>query len=150
MPGSARSCSQIHSRNRSSLDTAEGRTYLGGVSAANARRIVLRCNPVRLLISRIDSRSTRCMRRISAHCSTPTTPFSSLDHSDQTRVRTRSDEPTPRQVGHFWTGAGGPLFTRRPQLVPVTSFGADTDLKSVPADGLATGQSLNPLAVEGI
>src|SRR4051794_18900927 len=116
MPGSARNCSQIHSRYGSSFDTADDREYLGGDSAANARRTVLRCNPVRLLISRIDNRSTRCMRLISAHCSTPTTPSSSPDHSDQARVQTRPDEPTPRPVGHFWTGAGGPLFTRRPQI----------------------------------
>src|SRR3954466_4871128 len=114
MPGSARSCSQIPSRNGSSFDTAGDRAYLGGDSAANARRIVLRCSPVRLLISRIDNRCTPRMRLTSAHCSTPTTPSSSPDHRDQARVRTRPDEPTPRQVGHFWTGAGGPLFTRRP------------------------------------
>src|SRR4051794_26694283 len=118
MPGSARSCPQIHSRYGSSFDTAGDRAYLGGDSAANARRIVLRCSPVRLLISRIDNRSTRCMRLISAHCCTPTTPSSSPDHRDQARVRTRPDEPTPRQVGHFSTGAGGPLFTRRPHLPP--------------------------------
>src|SRR4051794_28928346 len=105
MPGSARSCSQIHSRNGSSFDTADGREYLGGVSAANARRIVLRCSPVRLLISRIENRSTRCMRLISAHCSTPTTPSSSPDQSDQARVRTRPDDPDP--------APGGPLFDRR-------------------------------------
>src|SRR4051812_19118760 len=115
MPGSARSCPQIHSRYGSSFDTAGDRAYLGGDSAAHARRIVLRCSPVRLLIARIDNRSTPRMRLTSAHCSTPTTPSSSPDHRDQARVRTRPDEPTPRQVGHFWTGAGGPLFTRRPQ-----------------------------------
>src|SRR3954465_11959090 len=115
MPGSARSCPQIHSRYGSSFDTAGDRAYLGGDSAANARRIVLRCSPVRLLISRIDNRSTPRMRLTPPHCSTPTTPSSSPDHRDQARVRTRPDEPTPRQVGHFWTGAGGPLFTRRPQ-----------------------------------
>ena len=53
--GSARSCSQIQSLNGSSFDPAAGREYFGGASAANALRIVLRCNPVRLLISRIDS-----------------------------------------------------------------------------------------------
>src|SRR3954464_4333407 len=105
MPGSARSCSQIHSRYGSSFDTADGREYLGGATAVNARRTVLRCNPVRLLISRIDSRSTRCMRLISAHCSTPTTPSSPPDHTDQARVRTRPDEPDPTP--------GGPLFDRR-------------------------------------
>jgi len=59
--GSARNWSQIHSLNGSTFDTAGDpeRAYLGGVEAANARRTVLRCNPVRLLISRIDSRSTR-------------------------------------------------------------------------------------------
>src|SRR4051812_48374740 len=51
------------------------------------------------LISRIDSRSTRCIRRISAHCSTPTTPSSSLDHSDQARLRTRPDDPDPAPGG---------------------------------------------------
>ena len=114
MPGLARSCSQIQSRNGSSFDTAAGREYAGGVSAVNARRIVLRCSPVRSLISRIDSRSTRCMRLISAHCSTPTTHTSSPDRSDQASVRTRPDEPDPApggstfqpaQVGHYSGGA---------------------------------------------
>src|SRR4051794_11851340 len=105
MPGSARSCPQIHSRYGSSFDTAGDRAYLGGDSAANARRIVLRCSPVRLLISRIDNRSTPRMRLTSAHCSTPTTPSSSPDHRDQARVRTRPDEPDP--------APGGPLLDRR-------------------------------------
>src|SRR4051812_12051841 len=99
MPGSPRSCSQIHSRYGSSFDTADARTYFGGASAANALRIVLRCSPVRLLISRIDNRSTRCIRLTSAHCSTPTTPSSSPDHSNQTRVQTRPDEPDPTPDG---------------------------------------------------
>jgi hypothetical protein len=39
--------------NGSSFDRTAVREYLGGADAANARRTVLRCNPVRLLISRI-------------------------------------------------------------------------------------------------
>jgi hypothetical protein len=69
----------VQLRPAASFDTPGALEYVGGVSAANARRIVLRCSPVRVLISRIDSRSTRCMRLISAHCSTPTTPSSSPD-----------------------------------------------------------------------
>jgi hypothetical protein len=80
MPGSARSCSQIQPLNGSSFDAAGGLEYFGGACAANARRTVLRCRPVRRLISRIDSRSTRCMHLISAHCSTPSNASSSLDH----------------------------------------------------------------------
>jgi hypothetical protein len=64
------------------------------------RRRRASASPVRLLISRLDSRSTRCMRLISAHCSTPTTHPSS----------------SPESVGHISTGGDGALFRRRPQL----------------------------------
>jgi hypothetical protein len=49
------------------------------------------------------------------------TPSSSPDHTDQASVRTRPDEPTPRQVGHFSIGAGGSVFSRRPQLLVIVS-----------------------------
>ena len=92
-----------------------GRLYLGGASAANARRIVLRCSPVRLLISRIDSRSTHAP---------DLRPLLHADHTVLLSRSFRSSEspagiPTPRQVGHFSTGAGGPLFTRRPHPASV-------------------------------
>src|ERR687888_827970 len=105
MLGSPRNCSQIQSVNGSSLEAAGALAYFGGVSAANARRTVLRCSPVRRLISRIDSRSTRCMRLISAHCSTPTTRLLLARADAQARVRTQPDEPDP--------APGGSLFDRR-------------------------------------
>jgi hypothetical protein len=45
--------------NGSSFDTVAPREYLGGSTAANAPATVLQCNPVRLLISRIETPSTR-------------------------------------------------------------------------------------------
>jgi hypothetical protein len=44
-----------------------------GASLLSARRIVSRRRPVRRWISWIDSLRTKCRRRTSAHCSTPTT-----------------------------------------------------------------------------
>ena len=54
-PRIRRSCSQIHSLNGSTFDPPAAREYRGGSAAASARRTVLRCNPVRRLISRIDN-----------------------------------------------------------------------------------------------
>ena len=137
MPGSARSCSQIQSLNGSSFDLADARTYLGGSAAANARRIVLRCSPVRLLISRIDNRSTRCMRRISAHCSTPTNRLLLARSPDQTRVRTRPDEPGP--------APGGSLFDRRTwvsiQAAPTPGAHRGRPLLLSPVQSLSGGRS---------
>ena len=96
--GSAASCSQIQSLNGSSFDPAGLRSYLGGTGAANNLATVLRCNPVRRLISRADNPSTRRIRRTSAHCSTPTNPSSSPIATDQTRVKGQPDntDPTPK------------------------------------------------------
>src|SRR3954470_3284324 len=114
MLGSSRSRSQIQSLNGSSFDTVGAREYLGGVSNANARRTVLRCSPVRRLISRIDNRSTRCMRLISAHCSTPTTRLLLARADAQARGRTQPDAPNPTpkwvtfrpaQLGQYSGGA---------------------------------------------
>ena len=62
-----------------SLDGRGGRRYRRASAERNARRIVLRPWPVRRTISLIDNRFTKYKRRISAHCSTPTTTSSSLD-----------------------------------------------------------------------
>src|SRR4051794_26830183 len=56
-------------------------------------------------MSRIESRSTRCMRLISAHCSTPTTRLLLARADAQARVRTQPDTPDP--------APGGSLFDRR-------------------------------------
>jgi hypothetical protein len=91
---------------RIQLRPIRDREYSGGCAAGNARRMVFRCNPVRRLISRIESCSTRASRLISADCSTPTTPASSSPiATDHTRLRTQPDNPDPTP--------GGPLFSVR-------------------------------------
>ena len=79
-------------------------------SLLSALRIVSRCRPVRRWISRIDKPRTKCSRRTSAHCCTPTT--SGLPSSlcaNEPRLRGPPDD----QAVQFSTGAGGPVFTRR-------------------------------------
>ena len=84
-------------------------------SELSARRTVFRCRSVRRLISRIDSRSTRCIRLISAHRSTPTTHSLRARSPDQARVRTRLDNTGPTSCGSLSTGAAGSVFRRRPK-----------------------------------
>jgi len=97
---------------RIKLRPAGARRYAGGASLWIARLTVSRCSPVRRLISRIDKPRTKCSRRISAHCSTSTTPVlpGSLC-ADEPRVQRPPDD----QVAQFSTGAGGLVFTRRRQ-----------------------------------
>ena len=75
--------------NGSSFDPAAGREYFGAVAERNAERIVLRSRPVRRAISLIDTPSTKCIRRISAHCSTSTTDL--LLTRDQARLNPYPD-----------------------------------------------------------
>lgn len=94
--GSSRSSRAICALNGSSFDPVDARRYAGGASLWIARLTCSRCRPVRRLISRIDKPRTKCSRRISAHCSTSTTPVlpGSLC-ADEPRVQKttgRSDE----------------------------------------------------------
>ena len=89
--------------NGSTFEPRPSREYFGASSLAIARRIVSRCSPVLRLISRIDNPRTNRRRRISAHCSTPTTlalPGSLC--ADKPRVRRPPDN-----------SSGGPDFNRR-------------------------------------
>jgi hypothetical protein len=93
----------ISALNGSTFDPRPSREYLGASSLLIARRIVSRCSPVLRLISRIDNPRTNRRRRISAHCSTPTTlalPGSLC--ADKPRVRRPPD-----------SSSGGPDFNRR-------------------------------------
>jgi hypothetical protein len=73
-------------RDRKFTTRPPGRTPAASRASANANtRRAQRTDdrltwPVRETISLIDSRLTKYRRRISAHCSTPTTTSSSLDH----------------------------------------------------------------------
>ena len=71
--------------------------------SVDALRIVLRCNPVRLLISRIETPS-RCSLRTSAHCSTSSTLPPRRSRTIQRESGPGRTNPIPRQVGHFSTG----------------------------------------------
>ena len=70
---------------------------------------------IRRRISRCESPPTKCMRRFSAHCSTPTTLVlpSSLC-AIEPRLKGHPDDT---QVAHFSPGAGGPAFTQRRHLL---------------------------------
>lgn len=57
-----------------SLHLAGGRTYRGGISAANAARTVFRAKPDRRAIALIPKPSDRCNRRTSAQSSNLITP----------------------------------------------------------------------------
>jgi hypothetical protein len=103
--GSSRSSRWISSLNGSNFEPANGRSYLGAADERNARRTVLRSRPVRRAISLIDSPNTKCIRRISAHCSTPT--------NDLLLTRPRSSQalkPHPDTTHH---GPRGVKFNRR-------------------------------------
>src|SRR4051794_13609679 len=108
--GSSRSSRRISSLNGSSFEPAGARSYFGGLSLLIALRIVSRCSPVRRWISRCVRPRTKCSRRTSAHCSTPTT---SVLPSSLCANEPRQPGPPDAQVAHISTGAGGPVFTRR-------------------------------------
>ena len=83
-------------------------------------------SPVRRASSLIDTPRTKCSRRSSAHCSTPTNPF--LPASTQRRTERGSTPPrTPpphAPGGQISTGGGGSVFTRRRHSSRATrSFG---------------------------
>ncbi len=105
MARETRSRSHTHSLNGSSFDPAGARTYLGGASLPTARVIVSRCTPMRRCIARLERRSTKYNRLLSAHCSTPTTNSSSPDN------KTRRASETSR-TGSDST-PDGPDFNRR-------------------------------------
>jgi hypothetical protein len=93
----------IFALNGSTFEPRPSREYLGASSLVIARLIISRCSPVLRLISRIDNPRTNRRRRISAHCSTPTTlalPGSIC--ADKSRVGRPPD-----------SRSGGPVFTRR-------------------------------------
>jgi hypothetical protein len=112
--------------NGSSFDTTTARSYLGGASDANARATVSRANPNDFATCRCDRRSTSTNRRISAHCSTPTTHSSSPDPQDQTSVKAEPDTTAPApawpsfqpaQVAQYSTGAHiGVVRSRTPRV----------------------------------
>src|SRR5690349_5513274 len=60
--------------NTSTLEPADRRSYLGGASARNAARTVLRDTFITRAIILIGNPSARCNRRISAQSSTDNTP----------------------------------------------------------------------------
>ena len=106
-----RSSRWISSRNGSSFDGRGSRRYTGGSPERNARRIVLRPWPVRRTISLIDNRFTKYKRRISAHCSTPTTTSSSLEHARPSEAHDHPGQRTQRhQGGQLSTGIKGSVF----------------------------------------
>jgi hypothetical protein len=96
--GSLRNSRWISTRNGSSFDGRGGRRQRGASAERSARRIVLRPWPVRRTISLIDNRFTKYKRRISAHCSTPTTTSSSLE-PHRARHPTTPDSATTRRQG---------------------------------------------------
>jgi hypothetical protein len=75
----------------------------------SARRTVLRSRPVRLAISLIDTPPTKCMRRISAHCSTSTNDLLlARPHQRTTRLHPHPDTDAPSARGvHFQPARGG-------------------------------------------
>jgi hypothetical protein len=74
MSGHCASNSRIRGSAASAIDPFGGRTYLGGPSAASARRTVFRPIPSLRAIARTGIPSARCSRRISAQFSTLITP----------------------------------------------------------------------------
>jgi hypothetical protein len=61
---------------------------------------VLRSRPVRRAISLIDTPPTKCMRRISAHCSTSTNDLLlARPHQQTTRLHPRPDTDAPTAQG---------------------------------------------------
>jgi hypothetical protein len=103
---SALSSRWISSLNGSSFDPAAGREYFGALEDRNADRIVLRSRPVRRAISLIDTPSTKCIRPISAHCSTSTTDLLLTRPASQAQPQPGHHAP-PRQGGENSTGAQG-------------------------------------------
>jgi hypothetical protein len=68
--GYVASSSRMRGSTSSTTDPTGRRTYLGGPSAANAARTVLREQPTTRAITLIGMPSDRCNRRISAQSST--------------------------------------------------------------------------------
>ena len=122
MPGSARSCSQIQSRNGSSFDTAAGREYA-------RRRLGRQRPPDRLAMQPRPLADLADRQPLDAVHAPDLRPLLHADHTTPPRpivqIKRGSGpgrtNPTPRQVGHFSTGAGGSLFRRRPHLSPAVS-----------------------------
>jgi len=89
--------------NGSSLDDRGGRAYRGGSALRSARRMVVRCRPVRRASSRIPTFSMKCRRRRSAHCSTFSTPFPPGRRCVPPRPSGTAVVRIHREVGHLWT-----------------------------------------------
>ena len=97
-------------------DGGRGQTirYIDWDTPANNRFTVLRCNPVRRLISRAETPSTRSIRRTSAHCSTPTNPSSSPIATDQRGSEAGRTTPAPRRNGLIFNRRRRPSFHSAP------------------------------------
>jgi hypothetical protein len=104
--------------NGSSFDGRGARgPWLGGSDEASALRIVSRWTPVRRWISCCERPSTFLNRWISAHSSTPSNalPLVSINRSSQITGPV-GHHRSRAAVDPSYTGAGGPVFRRRPQL----------------------------------
>ncbi len=98
----------------SSFEGRRGREYFGGSALRIARRMVLRWTPKRRASSRIPTFSMKCSRRISAHCSTFSTPFPPSRWCAPPRPGwTTSTLSVHDGVGHYSSAARGAVFKRR-------------------------------------
>ena len=142
---------------RSSRRTARASTaaaaaaHRPAASTTPARlRIVSRWTPVRRWISRCERPSTCFNRRISAHSSTPSNalPLVSINRSSQI-TGPAGRPPTPRQVDHFSTGAGGPVFRRRlqPRVVDEDTL-TIRPLRAARIAGTIAGRPKRPIEVD--